>query len=382
MAPCDIYVYVVNLFTGIFYKENNVKNFVKKLSVLAILGLACVFAVSGQTQTVANMDAAMQQAIKDINLKLAMGPKVALLNFSSSDDLSAHVLREMALAMEKSKNCSLITRANIDNALRGQNLKSSGDVTDAQAGQLCKALGAQFVVTGSLVKTGADHRFRMRLLNSNGQAQATTDITVKDNSQIQQLLGEAPAPAPVPVVTPSTAPGPATVVTPTPAPAVTGTYHVGGKGPAGGLIFYDKGNNNGGWQYLEAAPADLSNKLTAVRENIKTDDCGERAVGKGKSNTDAIMKEAAAKGGGFGWAAQACAAYTLNGFKDWFLPSRDELHQMYGNLHMQGFGDFKNEWYWTSTFYDGYFLGENFADGKQDTHWASREFRVRPIRQF
>ncbi len=38
------------------------------------------------------------------------------------------------------------------------------------------------------------------------------------------------------------------------------TDKVGTVGPAGGLIFYDKGNDDGGWQFLEAAPkgAELS----------------------------------------------------------------------------------------------------------------------------
>ena len=34
------------------------------------------------------------------------------------------------------------------------------------------------------------------------------------------------------------------------------TYNIGDSGPAGGWVFYDKGNSDGGWQYLEAAPED------------------------------------------------------------------------------------------------------------------------------
>src|SRR5690606_38418506 len=31
-------------------------------------------------------------------------------------------------------------------------------------------------------------------------------------------------------------------------------YAIGDRGPAGGIVFYDKGDDEGGWRYLEAAP--------------------------------------------------------------------------------------------------------------------------------
>ncbi|MDR0312707.1 MAG: DUF1566 domain-containing protein [Treponema sp.] len=165
-------------------------------------------------------------------------------------------------------------------------------------------------------------------------------------------------------------------------------YKVGGTGPAGGLIFYDKGDNSNGWRYLEAAPEDLPGKLKWSSERFDSDYEFERAVGKGKPNTQAIMAGAAKIGGGFGWAAQACTALTVNGYNDWFLPSRDELHYMYGHLHMQGLGDFKKEDYWSSTFSHlafstvVYVWREDFSNGEQhNTSTNTAELRVRPIRQ-
>jgi hypothetical protein len=151
------------------------------------------------------------------------------------------------------------------------------------------------------------------------------------------------------------------------------------------LIFYDKGNNSNGWRYLEAAPTDVDPKKKAVTEPINRSNTTDRAVGRGKANTQEIMVEAANKGGGFGWAAQACDTFTLNGFSDWFLPSRDELNYIYGNLHKNGKGDLRNEWYWSSTASGSgsgnYFWAENFANGNQDDHSGGYEYRVRPIRQ-
>lgn len=40
--------------------------------------------------------------------------------------------------------------------------------------------------------------------------------------------------------------------------AVDATYKIGSTGPGGGLVFYDKGNYDDGWRYLEASPADFT----------------------------------------------------------------------------------------------------------------------------
>ena len=172
------------------------------------------------------------------------------------------------------------------------------------------------------------------------------------------------------------------------------SYKVGDIGPAGGFIFYDKGNDMGGWRYLEAAPADIDRKLYAVTEYIgsyKT--LMERALGKGKSNTRIIMAEAINKVGGFGWAAQACDTLVVNGFDDWFLPSRDELHYMYGNLYLQGLGGFNDEsydgLYWSSSFneeddgrWETTWWCENFYTGLQEVQHALSRCYVRACRQF
>ena len=47
-------------------------------------------------------------------------------------------------------------------------------------------------------------------------------------------------------------------------------------------------------------------------------------------------------------AASVAFEYSLNGFSDWFLPSKDELDLMYQRLHVQGLGGFARS-YWSSS---------------------------------
>jgi hypothetical protein len=183
----------------------------------------------------------------------------------------------------------------------------------------------------------------------------------------------APAPAPV------SPPAPAAPAAPAAAPGRT--YKIGDTGPGGGIVFFDKFNNQGGWQYLEAAPADIELRLFAGSPSTDYSDCRNRAVGSGKPNSQTIAGR-----GGSGLAAQACEALALNGCDDWFLPSRDELNYMFQNLNQKGLGNFRTEWYWSSTSYEynsGSFYAQNFTNGSVDTSGgSSNQYRIRACRQF
>ena len=105
-------------------------------------------------------------------------------------------------------------------------------------------------------------------------------------------------------------------------------YEIGDIGPAGGIIFYvNKNYAVDGWRFLEASPRDQS--AGAKWGSFRTPMPGAygTAVGTGKQNTADIL--AACKTQGI--AADLCAGYSLNGVRDWFLPSSDELVLMYTN---------------------------------------------------
>ena len=133
------------------------------------------------------------------------------------------------------------------------------------------------------------------------------------------------------------------------------TYTVGDTGPAGGLIFYDKGSYSDGWRYLEAAPAstEWTNKDWGWGSNGTLIGGTEAEIGTGQSNTTKIVTWFNSHSE-TGSAAQLCDTLVYGGYSDWFLPSRDELDLMYTDLHLQGVGGFAPSHYWSSSEGDAY----------------------------
>ena len=157
----------------------------------------------------------------------------------------------------------------------------------------------------------------------------------------------APQPAPTPAPSPAPQPSPASAPQPSPNPTPNQNYKIGDRGPAGGIVFYDKRNNSDGWRYMEVSPVDLQKAQWGLygQDVVGT----KRDIGSGKRNTELIIA-ALNRNGENGKAAQLCRAYTLNGYNDWFLPSEDELSEMLSlkRNNTINMGAFNSEWYWSS----------------------------------
>jgi hypothetical protein len=163
-------------------------------------------------------------------------------------------------------------------------------------------------------------------------------------------------------------------------------YVLGDVGPAGGLIFYVNPNYaRDGWRFLEAAPFDQS--AGAPWGCFRTLIPGARgsAVGTGKQNTADILATCKTPDS----AAGLCANFTLSGMGGWFLPSVDELTQMYVNLKLAGIGDFGNSdvadnyGYWSSTQRTADMANHlDFADNGRRQHYDDKDYprRVRAVR--
>jgi len=163
----------------------------------------------------------------------------------------------------------------------------------------------------------------------------------------------------------------------------TPTSDGSGYGPAGGKVFYDKGDYAGGWRYLEAAPKDqATSEWSNITTTVLKDAARGYAIGTGHANTIAIVGQAGCTLG----AAKTCDSLSLGGYDDWFLPSEDELDAMYGDGGSMkvAIGGFSTAFYWSSSeVYNTQALCKRFNDGyKYYYDKTSYRFRVRAVRAF
>ena len=220
------------------------------------------------------------------------------------------------------------------------------------------------------------------------------------------------------------------------------SYAVGDIGPAGGYIFYDcdadndSGNEDGlissevGWRYLEAAPADLRivNEALTVDSTLLTyssgtksfifgyyretadgsnlhvngkttydsSNCTRTTIGAGNRNTQLLVSAMGAEAYRWGsgsektgdYAARLCdiLTYTVNGvtYDDWFLPSEDELNQMFMILNENDTVSYSANSYWSSS--EGAYGGDarlgSKPNGSRSSYARSNTTLVRPARAF
>ena len=120
----------------------------------------------------------------------------------------------------------------------------------------------------------------------------------------------------------------------------------------GGIIFYLDGNGGG----LIASTEDLEGTYEWGCYLTQVEDGGNLTqIGTGYQNTlDIVNQQCLTEFGGIP-AAQAAQDAQINGFDDWYLPSRDELYLMYLNIGQGGLdsnnniGNFSDSQYWSSS---------------------------------
>jgi uncharacterized repeat protein (TIGR02543 family) len=149
---------------------------------------------------------------------------------------------------------------------------------------------------------------------------------------------------------------------------------------------------------LNRKVVDYHKTQTTLNGNTKT------AIGTGSANTDFIIAQSAdaqaadkvqvanAQAAGIvltllpleKYAAKLCRDYRGGGLDKWFLPSKDELAQLYAHRDETRWGGFTEGCYWSSSEYDLYVAAwsQYFTNGTQPGSPKVVERLVRPVRAF
>jgi hypothetical protein len=155
-----------------------------------------------------------------------------------------------------------------------------------------------------------------------------------------------------------------------------------GKNYQGGIIFYlDETGKHG----LIAAPVDQSTGSYWDSHLFSKATLTGSEIGTGKLNTASILATQNSEG----YAAKLCDNLIIGRYKDWYLPSKDELNLMYHNIGrgaadlMKNIGQFSKGNYWTSSEYNRFKAWhQSFDNGNQNTYNKRTTFHVRAIRSF
>jgi len=145
-----------------------------------------------------------------------------------------------------------------------------------------------------------------------------------------------------------------------------------GQSYGGGIIFYIDGTGQHG---LISASSDQNSgaQWGCTGGLIGT----FTTIGAGQANTTSIVYGCSQ----LGIAAKVCDDLVLNGYSDWFLPSKDELNVMYQEKSV--IGGFFNSSYWSSSEnYASYAWFQNFLNGVPGAGNKYSIYRVRAVRAF
>ncbi len=146
----------------------------------------------------------------------------------------------------------------------------------------------------------------------------------------------------------------------------------------GGIIFYV---DNSGEHGLIAAPFDQGLAEWGC-QTITIDGADGVAIGSGLQNTIDIVNGCSSDS----IAARLAYDLVVNGYDDWFLPSKDELNQLF--LHKDKVGGFATDVtapYWSSTEVEDSFGAwrQTFSDYFEQTIYDKYNvYNVRAVRKF
>lgn len=146
----------------------------------------------------------------------------------------------------------------------------------------------------------------------------------------------------------------------------------------GGIIAYLDGTGHG----FVAATSDTSNIRWSNGSAVDTE-AHATAIGTGLANTNTIITVQGAVATSY--AAGLARAYAGGGYSDWYLPSKDELAQLYANRVAVGIISYTENYYWSSSEYnttDAWYQRFDGGSVNYTTKSSTDTLHLRAIRSF
>ncbi len=150
----------------------------------------------------------------------------------------------------------------------------------------------------------------------------------------------------------------------------------------GGMIFQINTAGKG----LMAALADHDELVSWGCKGFSIQGNNEPNSTSGQMQSKAILDNPCHSNDGVTCAAEICAQFKGGNHNDWFLPSQEELEQMYASIGQgsgKNVGGFKEANYWSSTEGDpSSAVMLQFVNGSKGPDLKTFKVRVRPVRAF
>lgn len=151
------------------------------------------------------------------------------------------------------------------------------------------------------------------------------------------------------------------------------TFTIGQEYGGGLIVYIDSTGEHG----IIAAKTDQSLGATWYNGIYGITGATGKNIGEGSYNTRKIIR---AQGNNGIYAARVCIVYNTDGFNDWYLPSKNELTELYKQKAIIGAG---NDIYWSSTEVDANVAwAQNFETGGRKQSNKDKIFHVRAVRTF
>lgn len=156
-------------------------------------------------------------------------------------------------------------------------------------------------------------------------------------------------------------------------------YLIGMEAQGGWVFYVDESGQHG----LVAAIEDIGEFAWSCTD-IAVNSALDQSLGAGMQNTLDIDAAGCQE---ISIAATQALAYQTEEFSDWFLPSFDEVQEMYYAIGPGSSGankgGFTDHWYWTSSYAEnGIAWSFSFFNGTTFNFFCSSTLNVRPVRSF